>query len=124
MNEVKICSNLKYLRKKRDLKQYQMRDVFGITRSSWSNYENGVTTPPLIDLINFSRYFGITLDELVLHDLEARDPLPIKILKKPQPRTVVYALNDALTAAGETDIMYVLNELKRLREELNSIRKE
>lgn len=124
MNETKTAQNLKYLRKKRGLRQQQMRDVFGITRSSWSNYENGVTTPSLIDLINFSRYFGITLDELILQNLEARDPLPVKILKKPQPRTVVYAFNEATTATGEPDILYVLNELKRLREEISSIRKE
>ena len=124
MNEIKTSTNLKYLRKKSGLKQHQIRNVFNITRSTWSNYENGITTPSVIDLINFSRYFGISLDELVLHDLEARDPNPMMVIKKSIPRRVIYAFNEALTAASEPDIQYVIDEIKRLREEINTIKNQ
>jgi transcriptional regulator with XRE-family HTH domain len=122
MNEIKTSVNLKYLRRKIGLKQHQIRNIFNITRSTWSNYENGVTTPSVIDLINFSRYFGISLDELILHDLESRDPSPLTVVKKSIPRRVLYAFNDAMSAAAEPDIQYVLDEIKRLRDEIKTLK--
>jgi transcriptional regulator with XRE-family HTH domain len=123
MTENYIGKNLKYLRRKSGLKQADIRSKLGITRSTWSNYENGNTTPSINDLINFSRFFGISLDELILQDLGLKDPLPVKeyALKKVN-KPVVYAMNDTITATGEPDIVYVLNEIKKLREEIDSIK--
>jgi transcriptional regulator with XRE-family HTH domain len=123
MTENKIAKNLKYLRKKRGLKQADIRSQLGITRSTWSNYENGITAPAIDDLINFSRFFGITLDELILQDLNLKDPLPIKEDRRKINKPVVYAMNDLLSATAEPGIQYVLNELAKLREEVNTIKK-
>ena len=124
MTENNIGKNLKYFRKKNGLKQAEIRSRLGVTRSTWSNYENGITTPAIEDLINFSRFFGITLDELVLQDLSLKDPLPVKEdTRRKINKPVVYAMNEVITATGEPNIVYVLNELKKLREEIDTIKK-
>lgn len=123
MTENNIAKNLRYLRKKRGLNQADIRSKLNITRSTWSNYENGITTPAINDLIKFSRFFGITLDELILHDLNLKDPLPVKKDPRRINTPVVYAMNDIISATGEPDIIYVLNEIKKLREEIDTIKK-
>lgn len=42
----------------------------GITRATWSNYENGNTEPDIKTLANISGIFGVTLDDLILSNLE------------------------------------------------------
>jgi transcriptional regulator with XRE-family HTH domain len=79
--------NLRYLRKKSGLKQDDMLGYLRITRSTWSNYEIGHTIPKLVEILNISRFFGITLDELVVQDLESDEPLPRKKGQR-QPRRV------------------------------------
>jgi transcriptional regulator with XRE-family HTH domain len=123
MNVNNISKNLKYLRKKNGLTQASIRSRLGFTRSTWSNYETGVTNPSIDDLINFSRFFGVTLDELILRDLEANDPQPQKsIKKKTTGKPVVYATNDIITTTAEPDITYVLKEIEKLREEVKNLR--
>jgi len=83
MAEIHFAKNLRYLRKKASMTQAQMRAIFGIKRASWSNYERGDITPRITELIEFSRYFGVSLDDLVLHDLGERERLSMKAIKKP-----------------------------------------
>ena len=73
MNKNYLSKNLKYLRRKVGLRQYHVYESLDIKRSSWSGYETGRSVPPLDDLITFASYFGVTLDELVLQDIEAHD---------------------------------------------------
>lgn len=49
-----------------------MRHI-GASRTTWSNYENGVTEPSIDLLVRISRFFGVSLDELVIIDLKERD---------------------------------------------------
>ena len=123
MNTINISKNLKYLRKKKGLTQLQLRSDLGFTRSTWSNYENGLTNPSIDDLVAFSNFFGVSLDELILHDLEVRNPLPEKPGKrKSAHQPVTYADNETNTYSSEPDIVYVLKELKKLMEEVNMIK--
>ena len=113
--------NLRYLRKKSGLKQDDMLGYLRITRSTWSNYEIGFTNPKLNEIINISKFFGVTLDELVMQDLEIEDPLP---RKKGQRKGRDYPTPDKISMVAEPDMVYVLNQLKRLRDEIKSIKGE
>lgn len=113
--------NLRYLRKKCGLKQDDMLGYLRITRSTWSNYEIGHTIPKLVEIINISKFFGITLDELVVQDLESDAPLPRKKGQR-QPRE--YPISEKITKAAEPDIIYVLQELDRLRDEVRSLKEK
>src|SRR5581483_9303264 len=123
MSAQNISKNLKYLRKKKGLTQAQVRVILGVTRSTWSNYENGLTTPSIEDLVSFSKFFGITLDDLAQLDLEALDPLPPKPAKNKPPQPVLYpTAEEAITVVAEPDLVYLLQEIKRLQEEVNNIK--
>lgn len=64
-----IASNIKYLRKSKDLTQDQLADKISVNRAMIGSYEEGRAVPKLQVLQALSHYFGITLDTLVLYDL-------------------------------------------------------
>ncbi|UKN01830.1 helix-turn-helix domain-containing protein [Paracrocinitomix mangrovi] len=64
-----IGENLKLLRKRRKLSQEEIAIELGLTRSSYSGYENGVAEPNLSTLIKFSSFYNISLDKLIKRDL-------------------------------------------------------
>ncbi|HEY4789483.1 MAG TPA: LexA family transcriptional regulator [Bacteroidales bacterium] len=66
-----IASNIKYLRKSKELTQDQLADKIGVNRAMIGSYEEGRAIPKLQVLQTLSHYFGITLDALVLNDLSS-----------------------------------------------------
>lgn len=64
-----IGGNLKLLRKRLGKSQEEVASDLGLTRSSYSGYENNVAQPNLEGLIHMSDYFKISIDELVRKDL-------------------------------------------------------
>jgi transcriptional regulator with XRE-family HTH domain len=116
-----ISKNLKYLRKKKGMTQIELRSHLGFTRSTWSNYENGLTNPSIEDLIRFSSFFGVSLDDLILNDLEAKDPSKEQTGKSAR-KPVTYATNNELSITSEPQIVYLLKEIKKLQEDVNIIK--
>ena len=56
---------LKKLRIEDELSQKALADKIGITQQSISAYENGTSDPRIEWLINFARFFNVTIDYLV-----------------------------------------------------------
>ena len=71
MTNLQLARNLVYLRTVSNLKQDDIADIFNITRQTCSNYETSSRTPDLAFLASFAAYFHVTIDQLLLHDLEA-----------------------------------------------------
>ena len=71
INVENLGINIQFLRKKRKLKQDEMPDLLGVGRSTWSNYENGLTEPDLKTLMNISKFFGVSIDDLLSKNLYA-----------------------------------------------------
>jgi transcriptional regulator with XRE-family HTH domain len=68
-----LPNNLLYLRKRRGLAQAEMQAHTGIkkaTSATWSNWELGNTNPDFDSLISISKFFRVTLDDILLKDLE------------------------------------------------------
>lgn len=63
-----IGTNLKLLRKRRKKSQEEVANELGLTRSSYSGYENNVAQPNLDSLILFSDYYKVSIDDLVRQD--------------------------------------------------------
>lgn len=64
-----IGENLKLLRKRKKVSQEEIASELGLTRSSYSGYENGVAEPNLATLVKFSEYYSLSLDQLIKKDL-------------------------------------------------------
>jgi len=66
-----LGNNLKFLRKRKKLTQDEMLVGLDIQRSTWSNYENGYTTPDFDTIIKVSNFFEVTVDDLLKRDVSA-----------------------------------------------------
>lgn len=71
MSQSIFAKNILFLRKKRRLAQSEMPDKLGIKATTWSNYENDQTEPNVSTIIEISRFFGVTIDELLTVDLSS-----------------------------------------------------
>lgn len=60
-----VIKRLKDLREDRDLKQQQVADYLGITRSAYSNYENGIREIPLAVLMKAADFYQVSVDYLL-----------------------------------------------------------
>lgn len=92
-----------------------MFDSLGFSRTTWSNYEQCRTAPSLDGLIRISRFFGVTLDELIAEDIE---------LKFEGRKYKRYAINETLSLVEESNegLDYLKTRLERLENEVGLIR--
>jgi transcriptional regulator with XRE-family HTH domain len=67
---MQIGNNLKLLRKRLKKSQEEVAQDLNLTRSTYSGYENGVAQPNLENLILFSDYFKVSMDDLVRKDFD------------------------------------------------------
>lgn len=63
-----LAGNLKFLRKSIGKSQEELAGLFGLTRSSYSGYENGVADPNWQTLLLICDYYKITCDVLLKTD--------------------------------------------------------
>jgi transcriptional regulator with XRE-family HTH domain len=66
-----IGTNLKLLRKRLKRSQEEVAQDLGLTRSSYSGYENGVAQPGIDLLVTLCDYYRIPIDDFLRKDLEA-----------------------------------------------------
>lgn len=60
-----IAKNLKSLRRAKKYSQGQVSLMTGITRSSYSGYENSVAEPPLCMVVKLAEFYNISIDNLI-----------------------------------------------------------
>ena len=65
-----LSSNLKLLRKARQLSQEEVAGKLDLTRSSYSGYENGVAEPGIENLVKLSDFYKIPLEDILKKNLE------------------------------------------------------
>jgi transcriptional regulator with XRE-family HTH domain len=66
-----LPSNIKFLRKKMRRTQDALSAELNIGRTTIANYEAGISEPNLENLLTFSRFFGVTLDDLLSKNMAA-----------------------------------------------------
>lgn len=67
---MEVGNNLKILRKRLKKSQEEVAQDLKLSRSTYSGYENGVAQPNLENLVAFSDYFKVSIDELVRKNFE------------------------------------------------------
>ncbi len=63
-----IGNNLKLIRKSKKKSQEEVATDLGLTRSSYSGYENGIAEPNIDTIIALSNYYNVPIDALVKKD--------------------------------------------------------
>ena len=71
MSNIQLDNNLRFLRTKHKLTQDDLSSLLNISRQAYSNYETSKRTPDLDSLLHISRFYRISIDELVLDNLQS-----------------------------------------------------
>ena len=75
-----LTDNLIFLRNIKGLTQEQVAEVIGISKQSYSKWEQGETYPDIDKCDKLAKYYGVTIDSLVHQDNKVDD---IKIAPAP-----------------------------------------
>lgn len=73
-----LGANLKVLRKSLRKSQEEVAGDLGLTRSSYSGYENGIAEPGLETLVALGNYYNISLNALLTKDLGTATEAEVK----------------------------------------------
>ena len=71
MSNIQLANNLRFLWTKHKLTQDDLSSLLNISRQAYSNYETSKRTPDLDSLLHISRFYRISIDELVLDNLQS-----------------------------------------------------
>ena len=71
MSNIQLANNLRFLRTKHKLTQDDLSSLLNISRQAYSNYETSKRTPDLDSLLHISRFYRISIAELVLDNLQS-----------------------------------------------------
>lgn len=111
-----LGNNLRILRMRGGHTQKEMERLLNIGEKTWSNYENKNSEPKLDILIVISEFFGVTLDELVLEDLDDSG-------KHPQKKAKPYSKIPKSSKVNENGFEYLRKKVEKLEQRLDSINK-
>jgi len=64
-----LSKNIKLLRNLKEISQTEIAASLDFNRTTWNNYESGVSTPSLEGVFKIAKYFGVSVDDLVMKDL-------------------------------------------------------
>lgn len=70
-----LASNLKYLRKKKNLTQAQLAEKVGLKRPIVGAYEEGRSEPKLTTIIHLAHFFQVNVDAMISADLSDPEAL-------------------------------------------------
>lgn len=114
-------NNVELLRKKNKLSQIKLAESLGVKRSTMSNYERGHTEPDIATLISISRYFGISIDDILLRNL-AEDAEYSQFVEK--PGAVYQKVSSEEMIKDKSRIIELLEtENERLKTEVSDLKK-
>ena len=66
-----LASNIRFLRKRLNLSQTAFADRVEMNRGNIASYEKGSAEPNTVKLLRISRFFGVSLHDLLENDLAA-----------------------------------------------------
>lgn len=69
-----LPKNLYFLRKRMGKNQAEMGAFMGKGGNTIGNWENGMSQPNINEIVALADYFGVTLQDMVLTDLENTEP--------------------------------------------------
>lgn len=115
-----ISKNISYLMHVQRYKQNKLASLLGVTSSSIADYKNGRSEPLLKKVVLLAEIFKVTLDELVLTDLEAQSSTSNKtLIDKFNDPSEKFVVSEDKTSYGDLD-----KEMKRVYAEIDLLKKE
>ena len=72
---MKIDERIKELRKNNNMTQKELAEKLHVSRQAITKWENGRGLPDIVNIINISSLFDISLDDLILNDKRLSDKI-------------------------------------------------
>ena len=70
-----FTNNLIFLRKKAKLRQSELAAELNLSLSRYSNYETGHSRPSIEIMLDISKYFGVSIDDLITTEISKKPHL-------------------------------------------------
>lgn len=105
---------MRFLRLRQSLRQEELQIQFNLSRGAWSDYEKASSTPNLSGLLDIAAFFKISLDELILRDLERE-------ARKKRHSPFQF---DGTVEVDKWEFEYIRRELERLLVEIDTLKKK
>jgi transcriptional regulator with XRE-family HTH domain len=77
-----IGDNIKILRKRKGKSQEEVALALGLNRSTYSGYENNIAQPNLENVLQISKYYGLSIEELITKDFAKFKEVDWRILNE------------------------------------------
>lgn len=107
MDQKKIGTFLKELRREKQLTQEQLAEMLGVTNRSISRWENGINMPDFDVVIELANYYDVSIEEIL--DGERRKE---EMIDKEEERTLLkavdYANEDKVTFSRRLCALFVV----------------
>ncbi|HTI09680.1 MAG TPA: helix-turn-helix transcriptional regulator [Puia sp.] len=121
-----LGKNIRFLRKQFPVTQSKLASLIGKGQTTIGNWENGISEPSIEELLILSNYFDISLDLLIKVDLSLTNYQVEKRLKEessgPKPPVKYEQVEEEMVVREhDSELSYVLQEIKALREEVDRI---
>jgi len=126
-----LPKNLRYLRRKIGQSQQEISKLVEKKQNTIGNWENDVSEPTISELAKLAQFFGVSLQDIILKDLEAEPIQELPISKETipaKPASSTYAINDGFNStaqeASQHQFWVLIGELRRIHEKLDIIRNQ
>ena len=106
-----MLSNLKDLRKEKNLSQKQMAEKLCISQQTYSDYEKGKTEPTLDTIIELSKIFNVSADYL----LGLVDEFGTPLITPEEQATGASTTKKISISPIEDEMLYVFREVGKTR---------
>lgn len=120
--------NLKFVRRKRKLNQYQLASMLDVKPNTISNYETSVSFPDFKSLEVLVKFFDVPVEDFLYTNLRAREeslmeggPYPIDEIL-PVTQTEEEETEYAARKQQQTSFWIILQQLQSIREQMEEIR--
>ena len=80
---MELHENLARLRKEKGLSQLELAEELNVTRQAVSRWETGAAVPMVDTLVQLSRLYGVTVDDLLLNDVHLPEKTPEPVTEEP-----------------------------------------
>ncbi len=97
-----VGRNISILRAKQGLTQQQLAGILNVTHQAVSKWENGAAMPDIESLLQLSRLFGVTLEQLLQEEMQGEATPSQEATDSLVDENVVEGLKDAASQVAQT----------------------
>lgn len=76
---MRVLNNVKNLRNRQSISQYQLAKAIGVTRTTIANIENCLFDPNLKTAYKIANYFNLTIEDVFIFIEESSEDLPYQM---------------------------------------------